>query len=226
MPSWNKGETKYTNESVMKISKTLSLKPKSNFWRWQQLHKVNYTTPKPSSILAELYGTILGDGCIEKLPRTEKLTISFNRKEQGHIAHVERIITKIFHKAPSRRIRTSSQCDDLYLYQNFLSKRLNFPIGTKLEYKLQIPEWIKSKKEYLRECLKGLFETDGDWVVDKKYKTNVIKFTNHCQTLLDDIYNCLCKLGYRPQRRTRDIRLAKNAEVARFVHWIQFRQYE
>ena len=225
MIPWNKGLTKDINNSLLKISNALKGKEKSNFWCWQQKNKVEYKKLKHSEDLAEFFGTMLGDGCIEKLERTEKITVSFNRKEQDHLKHVFEIIFRLFNKNPSIRIRKNSQCDDLYIYQKKLSKRLKFPCGRKLDHELKIPKWIKSNKQYLKKCLKGLFETDGDWFIDKKYNTNVIKFTNHSDSLLDDINISLINLGYHPQRRKYDVRLARREEVYKFVDWISFRKY-
>lgn len=162
---------------------------------------------------------------MERLARTDKITISFNRKEQEHLQHISKIITLLFKKTPNIRIRKTSQCDDLYLYQKELANRLKFPYGKKLNHKLEIPEWIKKDPSYLRHCLKGLFETDGNWFIDKKYKTNVIKFTNHSNSLLDDLYETLMNMDYHPQRQRYDVRLARQKEVYKFVEWIQFRKY-
>ena len=180
---------------------------------------------KHSKILAEFYGTMLGDGCMEKFARTDKITVSFNRKEQEHLQHISDIMTLLFDKKPSIRIRKTSQCDDLYFYQNKLSERLEFPYGKKINNELILPQWIKNNILYLKYCLKGLFETDGDWFIDEKYKTNVIKFTNHCHSLLNDIYSVLIDLGYHPQLRKFDVRLARKDEVYKFVDWIKFRKY-
>ncbi len=225
MTPWNKGLTKLTNPSLLKTSITLSTKKRSNFWQWQQENKVKYSKLKHSAALAEFYGTMLGDGCMEKFPRTDKITISFNRKEQDHLEHVFKIISQLFGKKPKIRTRKNSQCDDLYFYQKNLSGRLKFPYGNKLNNDLVIPKWIKNKNLYLKHCLKGLFETDGDWFIDKKYNTNVIKFTNHSTTLLEDLYSALIDLGYHPQLRKYDTRLARRAEVRKFAEWIRFRKY-
>ena len=225
MSPWNKGLTKLTNQSLLKTSITLASKKRSNFWKWQKKNKPKYSTLRHSKILAEFYGTMLGDGCMEKFPRTDKITISFNRKEQEHLQHITKIIFSLFNKKPSVRVRKNSQCDDLYIYQKKLSDRLDFPYGNKLNHELKIPEWIKSNLSYSRYCLKGLFETDGDWFIDKKYKTNVIKFTNHSTSLLNDLYKVLISFGYHPQLRKYDVRLAKQKEVYKFAEWIKFRKY-
>lgn len=225
MSPWNKGKTKFTDVRVMNTSKTLAAKQHSNFWNWQQRHRVSYKPLKRGKDLAELYGTLLGDGCIERGKRTDKLTISFNRKEQAHIAHVEKIINKLFCKAPTIRVRKQSRCDDVYLYQKFIQQRLRFPYGKKLLHPLKIPHWIMNNREYIRLCLKGLFETDGDHHIDQSNHTNVMKFTNLSQILLDDVVASLQRLGYHPQRRQGDVRLARHHEVEKFVKWIAFRTY-
>lgn len=225
MTSWNKGLTKLTNKSLLKTSATLAGKKVSNFCKWQEENKVEYSKLVYSKELAEFYGTMLGDGCMEKLPRTDKITISFNRKEQDHLQHIFRIIFLLFEKEPKVRVRNNCNCDDLYLYQKNLSERLKFPYGNKLKNNLIIPEWIKVDVLYLKHCLKGLFETDGDWFIDEKYNTNVIKFTNNSSSLLNDLYSVLINLGYHPQLRKSDVRLARRKEVYEFAEWIQFREY-
>lgn len=225
MTSWNKGLTKLTNPSLLKTSITLASKKKSNFWKWQEENKVKYSKLVYSEELAEFYGTMLGDGCMEKFPRTDKITISFNRKEQDHLQHVFKIIFLLFNKEPKIRIRKACKCDDLYFYQKNLSSRLKFSYGNKLNNNLVIPQWIKDDILYTCHCLKGLFETDGDWFIDEKYDTNVIKFTNHSVSLLNDLYSVLINLGYHPQLRKTDVRLARRKEVYEFVDWIQFRKY-
>lgn len=225
MTPWNKGLNKFTNHSLLKTSVTLASRKRSNFWEWQQQNKLKYSKLKHSRILAEFYGTMLGDGCMEKFPRTDKITISFNRKEQDHLKHILRIITLLFDKKPNIRVRKTSQCDDLYLYQKNLASRLKFPYGRKLNHELRVPLWIKNNVQYLKHCLKGLFETDGDWCIDNKYKTNVIKFTNCSVSLLADLNEILISLGYHPQLRKYDVRLARQKEVYEFVKWIKFRKY-
>lgn len=225
MRPWNKGLTKFNNDSLLKTSITLANKKKSNFWAWQQKNKIHYHPLKKSIFLAEFYGTMLGDGCMERFPRTDKITISFNRNDQKHLRHIFRIINLLFDKKPSIRVRKVGNCDDLYFYQKNISQRLGFPYGNKLHNFLLIPQWIKNNNLYLKHCLKGLFETDGDWFIDMKYNTNVIKFTNYSVSLLKDVYKSLLILGYHPQLRQKDVRLARRKEVYKFVDWIQFKKY-
>ena len=226
MIPWNKGKTKETHPSLRKTSDTLKSKKASNFLKWQRENKPTYKRIQKSRYLAELYGTLLGDGCLEALPRTDKMTISFNRSEQNHIKHVSKLIQNIIGKKPFLRIRRDTNCNDLYLYQKYLQKRLDFPYGEKLKHKITIPDWICKSKIYTKHCLKGLFETDGSWVIDNKYKTNVIEYSSRSTSLLDKIKTILEKHAFNPQRGKYYVRLARKAEVERLADWIQFRIYK
>lgn len=168
---------------------------------------------------------MLGDGCIEKFARTEKLDISFNSNETQHIQRISELIERIFEKKPTIRKVKVANCIHVSFYQKDISRRLKFPAGVKSKHQLKIPAWIKTKKEYLLPCLRGLFESDGDWVIDKKYGTNVIKFTNIIDSLLDDVKDCLIKLGFPANRGRRRVTVSRNGEVERFVKLIKFRQY-
>lgn len=217
--------TKDDHPALARIA--LQRREKNNFSDWYKTRResIEYVKPKPSAPYAELYGAILGDGCIERYARTERLIISFNSKEVEHIAHIKQIMEGIFKKEPKLRHRKDSQCIDVYIYQKYLSERLNFPTGVKFRHILTIPDWIKQSKLYSIRCLKGLFEADGSWVIDKKNNTNVIALTSVSQSLLKDTYDVLVELGFHPNLYQRTVRLARRAETEKFAKLINFRQY-
>ena len=98
---WNKGDTKETNPSLLKLSNTLKEKKKWNFTKWQRENKIHYENLKKDRSLAELIGIILGDGNLYKHSRTENLRVICNSKDIDYIQHVVDLITEIFHKIPS-----------------------------------------------------------------------------------------------------------------------------
>ncbi|MBI2278518.1 MAG: hypothetical protein HYU81_00390 [Candidatus Brennerbacteria bacterium] len=208
-----------------KIAATMRRRKLNNFRKWRNLHPVYYATLHKGEGLAEFYGTLLGDGCIEKFPRTEKLSISFNSKETDHINHVTKLIGQLFKKKPSMREHKGKHCVALTLYQRNISSRLKFPIGIKRPQPIRIPLWVRKNKKFLIRCLKGLFETDGDWVIDIKYGTNVIKFTNVSRTLLKDVYTSLIKLKFVAHMGKKRVTINRKSEVEKFVKMIKFRQY-
>ncbi len=219
---WNKGLTKDNHPSLMKMSLTMSGRMQSNFRKWEVAHPVYYAQLERSPDSAEFYGVLLGDGCVERYPRTEKLTLCFNSKEQKRIGRLAKLTEEIFKKKPTIRIRKDSKCVDVYLYQKHISSRLDFPTGIKIRHELRVPAWIKRSNLHLVRCLKGMFESDGNLCVDSNNHTCVIKYTSYNHSLLEDVYNALLRLGYNPQFRHRDVRLARKLEVAKFIELISF----
>lgn len=220
---WNKGKTQLELSGLAKIAE--ARKKTNNFLEWRRANPIKYAPLTKSVGLAELYGTVLGDGCLERFPRTEKLSIAFNSKEGRHIIYIAKLIERLFKKRPFIRKIENAHCVYVGIYQKNISKRLKLPLGKKYNHSLRIPLWIKNNKLYLIRCLKGLFETDGDWVVDRTYGTSVIKFTNIIESLLDDVYKCLIDLGFHANRGKRRVTISRAEEVKRFVNLIKFRQY-
>ncbi|OGM93250.1 hypothetical protein A2333_01335 [Candidatus Wolfebacteria bacterium RIFOXYB2_FULL_49_7] len=222
---WNKGKTKHDNPILLKVAE--QRRAVNNFSQWYKKRRatIHYVKMRPSADYAELYGAILGDGCIERYARTERLIISFNSAEVDHIAHIKKLMEKIFKKEAKTRHRKHSKCTDVYIYQKYISERIDFATGIKCNHPLLIPEWIKNKKTYTVRCMKGLFEADGSWVIDKKYNTNVISLKSASPTLLNDVYTILIGFGFHAKLHSRDVRLAQRKEVEIFAKLIKFRQY-
>ena len=73
--SWNKGFTKETHLSVMKISRTMRERHIDNFLNWRnrikEIGKIPKDYPKlnPTEELTEFIGVVLGDENISQFPR-------------------------------------------------------------------------------------------------------------------------------------------------------------
>ncbi len=222
---WAKGETKEANLSLLKLSDTLKTKKVWNFTNWQRKNKIYYHNLEKDKSLAELIGAALGDGTLEKFPRTERLRIICNSKEKEHILHIADMLRTKFKKLPHIFKRKKKNAIDIYIYQCKISKRLGLSTGNKIKNNVGIPSWIKHNKKFAISCLKGLFETDGCFVEDEDNYTQIIEFKNNCRRLREDVYSILCRLGYHPQFGKNYIRLARRAEVYSFKKLINFRNY-
>jgi hypothetical protein len=223
--AWNKGHTKLTHPGLLKMSRTLSAKKKWNFSEWRARRpKIDYSVNK-SGDWAELVGITLGDGNIFKFPRTERLVIACNSKDTKYIEHIKNLIKKVLKKEPQAQKSKNSNCVHIKLYQCRLSKRLRMPSGNKIQNSVVIPEEIYRNRNLLIRCLKGLFETDGCFIIDKKNYTRVIEFKNMSRTLLKGAYLGLKGLSYHPQFGKNYVRLARKDEVYNFADLIQFRRY-
>lgn len=205
----------------------MKAKKEWNFSEWQRSKRpiIQYKELSKDENLAELIGIILGDGNLNKHPRTENLRITCNSKDEGYIKHIGILIKKVFYKSPSIRKWNNANAVSVDLYQCKISERLNLPCGDKIRNNVGIPSWILFNERYMLKCLKGLFETDGCFHEGKNNYTRIIEFKNNCNKLREDVYSSLIKLGFKPQFGQNYIRLAKGSDVYRFKEKIDFRNY-
>jgi len=182
-----------------------------------KIKKQHAILPKHSAELAELIGVVLGDGNIFKFDRCQRLTISCNGAYEGYTDYVGDLVRYIFEKEPVTSKRSGANCQDVCIYMQDMDKALGLPAGNKIVNSVKIPSWVFRRKEYLRRCLKGLFETDGCYGSNKKHSVEYIEFCNRCASLLQSVFEALVSLGYSPQAGDRYVRLAKKSEVRKFI---------
>lgn len=230
--SWNKGYTKFTHPSVLKISQTFKKKRINNFNNWRNEQKIKGLIPKDylefkkTPELAELIGVVLGDGNISKFPRTERLIITGNANNPGFLDRYSLIIEKIFNKKPNISKVKSSNAVRISIYQKRISNRLKIPSGNKLNKVIQIPNWIKNDKESLISMLKGLFEAEASLSIHEKTYTYNFQFSNRNDSILKFVSESLTRLGFNPEIRKYYVRLRRKKEVIKFKNMIDFRGYQ
>jgi len=229
--SWNKGFTKHTHLSVLKISQTMRRKKIDNFKEWRERMKAigriksYYPDFKKDEYLAELIGVVLGDGNIGKFPRTERLIIASNSNNQGFINRYSNIVRKIFIKEPKHMRFKGSNCTRISLYEKFISKRLGIPSGNRTKINFETPRWIIQENNFLIGFLRGLYEAEGSFCVHLPTSTFKMLFSNKNDSLLDAVYQGLKILGFNPHRSKYKIQLSKKDEVYAFKDLISFRNY-
>jgi len=178
--------------------------------------------PRRSEKLAELIGVTLGDGNIFQFDRCQRLMISCNSAYRKYIEHIYHLVKSVFKKEPCIAKRTGANCYDVRLYMQDIDKTLELPVGNKIKNKVAIPAWIFKKKEYLIRCLKGLFETDGHYGLNKKFHVEYMQFCNKSNSLRESVFRALLSLGYSPQLGNSYVRLAKKAQVHKFFNEVGF----
>ena len=229
--SWNKGQTKNTHSSVLKISETMKRKKIDNFAKWREVARKkgiipsNYPKLDKNGNLAELIGLILGDGHICKHKRTESLRISLNSNNQGLVKRIAFLIEDIFCKKPHVGKKSYSDCATVTIYQKFLSKRLRIPAGSKKDIIHKIPSWILLKKECKIRFLRGLYEADGSHCIHLPTYTHKFIFKNCNDSLLEIVYNLLVQLGFNPHVSKYTVQISKKDEVKAAVELLEFRKY-
>ncbi|OGZ24372.1 MAG: hypothetical protein A2896_00935 [Candidatus Nealsonbacteria bacterium RIFCSPLOWO2_01_FULL_43_32] len=232
LKSWNRGFTKETHPSILKISETFKRNKLDNFKGWRKemkrLGKIRSRYPafRKTGDLAELIGLVLGDGHIESFPRTESLTIACNAKNTGLIRRCKYLVEKLFEKEPYEGNTISNKnCIRVRVYQKNISKRLGLPTGNRKNLHFRTPGWILRNQEYLKRYLRGLYEAEGSFCVHKPTCTYKLFFSNRNEFLLGNVYKGLKILGFHPHRGKCQIQVSRKKEVYRIKDLIKFRQY-
>lgn len=229
--SWNKGFTKHTHPSLKKTSETLKKKSVYNFskWRSEMITKGKIRSNYPELIkngdLAELIGVILGDGHIRKYPRTEELSIFSNSNNPGFIKRYSDIVEKLFDKKPALTKHGSTNCTRIRIYQKNIQVRLEIPYSPRAKQKIKIPAWILHDDKLIVRYLRGLYEAEGAHCVHIPTSTYKMFFTNRNQSMLDNVYKLVNKLGFHPHKSIYQIQLSRKKEVEDFIRLIEFRKY-
>lgn len=229
--SWNKGFTKETHPSVLKISETMKRKQIDNFAKWRKWAKKNgrirskYPALIKNGNLAELIGVILGDGHIRKFPRTEELSIFSNSNNPKFIKRYSKFVQKIFNHNPAVANHGNKNCTRIRIYQKNIASRLNIPYSPRKFLHIKIPVWILKNNKFVVRYLRGLYEAEGCYCVHKPTSTYKVFFSNTNTSILDNVFRLVKKLGFHPHKDTSRIQISRKKEVFKFLNLIQFRKY-
>lgn len=194
--------------------------------------------PVDSLELAEFYGIMLGDGNSHKTnyynSRKDKRgtfmirIVGDSRLDYDYfVNYVKSLIEKLFEiKVRMGKFKNSNA---IFLEAHgtkiveFLEGK-GFPPGNKIKNKLRIPEWIKNNKQYLKSCLRGLYDTDGSVYKLTGQNSHQICFTNANQGLLQDVVDSLLSLRINCSKisKGKDIYITKKSELRKFLKLINF----
>jgi DNA-binding XRE family transcriptional regulator len=180
--------------------------------------------PKKSKLLAEFVGIMLGDGNISRY----HIGITLSSEEKKYSQYVQKIIKKLFGVVPS--VYKNKRCNAVKITVNRKSlvdfcQKISFEMGNKINQQVDIPIWIKENKIYSRECIRGLFDTDGCFffhnynVRGKKYSYLKIDFTSASIPLVLSVREILINLGFnvRISKNRQDVRIEDSKYVCKYI---------
>lgn len=156
---------------------------------------------KNKKTLAYIIGIALGDGNLSNANgRAVRLRITCDKKYPLLIKNIIKNLEGIFYKNKVSIIDRINAVD-ISVYSNNLENILGWKAknGSKIKQQVCIPAWIKENKTYQKECVRGLFQTDGSLYFDREYK--MINFTSACNTLIYDVNEILNSLGFDVKAR-------------------------
>ncbi len=228
---WNKGLTKATNASLQKTSETMRRKKLDNFARWRTEAKTagiirsEFSPFKKDGDFAELLGVMLGDGHIQKFPRTERLLIFSNSNNTGFINRYTELVEKLFSKEPYVYQQTGTNCTRISLYEKYISKRIGMPTGPRKNLVVSVPGWILRSRKHIKRYLRGLYEAEGSYSVHLPTSTHKLNFANTNQSMLKNVVKLLTVLGFSPHWDQCRVQLSKKSEVEQAIRELEFRKY-
>ncbi len=230
--SWSKGHTKDTHPSVRKISETMKKRKVDNFAAWREQAKKKgkfksvYKALPEGGDLAELIGVILGDGHIQKFPRTERLLIFSNANNPGFVKRYADIVERLFEKKPYVYKQTSKNCIRISLYEKHISQRLKIPTGARGKLYFSVPRWVMRDKTYVKRYLRGLYEAEGSLSFHSATYTHKFIFSNRNVSLLKNVERLLKVLGFSPHSNKESVQLSRKDEVKKAAQLLRFRVYK
>lgn len=187
--------------------------------------------PLDSKELAEFYGIMLGDGNLTMFYQTGTYQVRIvgdSRHDREYLTnYVKPLVESLFHlnvkisKVPNRNVLILTISGKKLA--NFLISK-GFKPGDKIKNNLEIPEWIKNNKDYLKLCLRGLYDTDGSVYKLTNQNSHQICFTNYNNKLLKNVRTSLLDFGIKVSNITkgRDIVITKKEELRKFLNEVGF----
>lgn len=151
---------------------------------------------KNKKVLSYIIGVSLGDGNLSNPnKRAVRLRITCDKK---YPRLIENIISEISILLPENKVSIIDRDNavDISCYSNKWEEFLGWKAknGSKIKQMVKVPDWIKNNMTYSKECLRGLFQTDGSIYKDRKYI--MVNFTSANYILIRDIKEMLEKIGF------------------------------
>lgn len=193
--------------------------------------------PKESEKLAEFYGIMLGDGNLNvkrayKIGTYQIRVVGDSRYDCEYLTkYVSPLIEQLFQIKVNITKSKNSNALNLISTGRKLAEFLEskgFKPGDKIKNQLEIPSWIKNKPQFLRACIRGLYDTDGTIYKLTNQNSYQIGFTNYNSKLLNEVRQSLVLFGISPSKimRNRDIVITKKSELRKFLNEVGFHNFK
>lgn len=156
---------------------------------------------KNKKSIAYIIGVALGDGNLSNPNgRAVRLRITCDKKYPLLIKNIIKNLEIVF---PNNKVSIVDRINavDVSVYSNDLENILGWKAkgGSKIFQKVSVPIWIKHNSTYRKECLRGLFQTDGSLYFDRGYV--MANFTSVCYTLIKDVEEMLENISFKTKVR-------------------------
>lgn len=169
-----------------------------------------FTIDTESVEFLELYGALLGDGWLSALhyPNKQKKHIwlagisGHAKLDEKYHLYLKQLIKKVLGRDASLKYKKDSNGRELLIFHKqfilFMNQEFGFPIG--LKDNLQIEHSISKDWEKMKPVMRGVFDTDGCFYLDKtpsNYPYPCISITMFSPILLKQMHTQLRAHGFK-----------------------------
>ncbi len=183
--------------------------------------------PKKDNFLASFTGIMLGDGGVAPY----HIHITLSNKEVKYKNYIVKLIKHLFRIDPKIHKLKYANAIDIVVQRKQLvdfCQSIGLVLGNKVKQQIDVPIWIKENKEFSKECLRGLIDTDGCFYTNtyfsngKKYKYLKIAFTSASKPLISSVLNTLNEFGYKARitKDKKDVRIENSEHVLKYIQEI------
>jgi|APHM01.1.fsa_nt_gi hypothetical protein len=179
---------------------------------------------------AELIGIILGDGYLQERSGNQgtssyRLVITVHQNENTLQEHAKNLLYSLTNKKPSIHDLKESKATQIIVYSKEIIKelkQLGLQPGDKTVNQVNVPQWIKNDRSYVRKCLRGLVDTDGTIYRQTTDNRVIIQFKNLSEPLLSDFKYMCGLLEYSPSKAGENtVQIARQNQVQNFIDEIK-----
>ena len=215
------GDEKYRKEKWRQWWKEVG-QYKKNPKGFQSIIKIKI--PPKSKLLAEFTGIMLGDGGVNQY----HISVTLSNKEKSYISYIDHIIRQLFGVVPKIQKHKHAKAVSIFVNRKQLvdfCQEIGLVQGNKVKQQIDIPIWIKENRNFTRECVRGLVDTDGCfytnsyYVNGKKYSYFKIAFTSASLPLIYSVTKALINFGInvRISKNHKDVRIEDGKSVERYI---------
>jgi hypothetical protein len=181
--------------------------------------KVNI--PENSNELAEAVGIILGDGHISRF----QVLIHTSALVDGEYSCYMRKLFENLFRVDVKRRKISKNTITLVLSSREIVEFFNnmgLKTGSKIRNGAEIPEWNRQDEDFMRMCLRGLFDTDGcvynhkHYTRGREYNDIGWAFRNKTVKLLEEFQDFLLRKGYNSKLIKYGVAIYNRRDIHRY----------
>lgn len=194
---------------------------------------ISINIPPYDADLAEFVGAVLGDGHIASIISQGvyqvNITGDSEKDREYHLDYLNSLGKRLFNIAGKETLAKHNKGRHLIFYSVEMVKffgKMGLKAGSKIKNQSTIPKWIWEKEEFLRNCLRGLIDTDGSIFKMSNQDPRLLRmsFTNYNSTLLEDTRKAFISLGFFPSKiiKKKQFFLSRKEDIRKYLKEVGF----